>query len=477
MKSLSIPLIRNLIPSVTLNKINGTHLLKHLENVCEHIALVGRYTKGKSTRKRHISRHFRKVQMNKGEEKGSYTNRTIGRSKLFDQVDEQFNKAVVLLPEFGPSGIIRLLYALQKIKYEKKKRKKNNILKRIEYYLLQGSVNDTVYNFWSHLKINDTILLFRMFIKNNHFEPALLSKLMGQVMQNGHFCISSDVVLFLRSYHMYKCRIKRIRKWKRKEVSLSDDCHRKLLHIIVRNKFDLTHKEMCTFLSLFSLYGRILPFHERWEIYTKAIEYVERTQLAYSPRDIKNFILSLFRINAFLFDGACVPRNDGSPMRIPEAGTNFHVQTLSVMNPTLRKLFHLYNNHNTDVRVEDELRILETAIRSHYYHYDSLERILFHIKNNFAQLGLSDGVKFVRFVRKLRHAHSADGVLLHADACASNMETKFVLHMLDHILTNCTEVLKARYKYPPRKIRGVLSLDRLLGVAAEPHHKLTDLHP
>ncbi|ANQ08646.1 Uncharacterized protein PCOAH_00029920 [Plasmodium coatneyi] len=469
MKGLRIPLIRNLIPSVSLNKINGTHLLKHLENVCEHIALVGRYTKGKSTRRRHISKYIKRVDRNKGE--CIPTNGTIGRSKLFDQVDEQFNKAVVLLPELGPSGIIRLLHALQKIKYEKKKRKKNNILKRIEYYLLRGSVNDTLYNFWSHLRINDAILLFRMFIKNNHFEPALLYKLMGQVVHNRDFCIPSDVVLFLRSYHIYRCRIKRSPKWKWKEVSLSDDCQRKLLQIIVRNKFDLTHKEMCSFVSLFSIYGRVLPFHERWQIYTKSIEYVERTQLAYSPRDIKNIILSLFRINTFLFDGACVPRNnDGFSM-----GKNSHVERLSVVNPTLRKLFHLYNNHNTDVRVEDELRILERAVQSHYYNYDSLENIIFHIKNNLAQLGLSKGVKFVRLVRKLRNAHSADGVVL-TDASTSNTERKFVLHMLDQILSNCAEVFRARYKYPPRKIRAVLSLDRLAAVPGEPNHELTVLH-
>ncbi|GAB66897.1 hypothetical protein PCYB_102470, partial [Plasmodium cynomolgi strain B] len=463
MKSLPIPLIRNLIPSVTLNRINGTHLLKHLENVCEHIALVGRYTKGKSTRRgyisgqvsrqigrhtgrhssshvsSHTSRQLKKVERHKGE--GNSTKGTIRRSKLFDQVDEQFDKAVVLLPEFGPSGIIRLLYALQKIKYGKKKRKKNNILKRIEYYLLRDSVNDRVYNFWSHLKINDTILLFRMFIKNNYFEPALLCKLMGEVVYNEDFCISSDVVLFLRSYHIYRCRIKRIKKCKWKEISLSDDCLRKLLHIIVRNKFDHTHKEMCTFFSLFSIYGRILPFPERWEIYSKSIEYVEKTQLGYSPRDIKNFILSLFRINSFLFDGACVPGNDGSLMGVPQMGKKSHVESLSVVNPTLRKLFHLYNKHNTDVRVEDELRILESAVRSHYYHYDSLESILFHIKNNIAQLGLSNGVKFVRLVRKLRNAHSSDAVV-HTDACASNTDTKFVRHMLDHILTNCAEVFR-----------------------------------
>ncbi|EUD68291.1 hypothetical protein C922_01311 [Plasmodium inui San Antonio 1] len=479
MNTLPIPLIRNLIPSVTLNRINATHLLKHLENVCEHIALVGRYSKGKSTRRRQMSGQLKKVKRNRGE--GISTSGTLGRSKLFDQVDEQFDKAVVLLPEFGPSGIIRLLHALQRIKYERRKRKKNNFLKSIEYYLLRGSVNDRVYDFWSHLKINDTILLFRMFIKNDYFEPALICRLMGHVLHNSDFCLSSDVVLFLRSYHIYRCRIKRIRKWRWKEVSLSDDCQRKLLHIIIRNKFDLTHKEMCTFVCLFSIYGRVFPFPERWEIYSKSIERIENTQLAYSPREIKKFILSLFRINCFLFDGACVPRNDGSKMGVPQVGKappvgkDSHLEKLPLVNPTLRKLFHLYNNHNTDVRVEDELRVLESAVRSHYYHYDSLEMILFHIKNNIAQLGLSNGVKFVRLVRKLRNGHSADGVA-HTDACASDTEKEFVRHMLDQILTNCAAFFRARYKYPPQKIRSVLSLHRLAAVAGEPHHELTILH-
>ncbi|SCO67729.1 conserved Plasmodium protein, unknown function [Plasmodium vivax] len=504
MKGLPIRLIRNLLPSVTLNRINCTHLLKHLENVCEHMALVGRYTQGGSARRRVTSRHMKKVERNKGG--GTSTKETIGRSKLFDQVDEQLNKAVVLLPEFGPSGIIRLLYALQKIKDEKKKRKKKSVLKRIEYYLLRGSLNDSLYHFWSHLRINDAILLFRMFIKNSYFEPALLGKLIGEVVHNGEFCTSSDVVLFLRSYHFYRWKVKRIKRWRCREVSLSDDCLRKLFHLIVRNQFDLTHKEMCTFFCLFSIYGRVLPFDERWVIYSKAIQFVERTQLAYSPRQVKSFILSLFRVSSFLFDGAGVPQggSDSHVERLSEEGLSeeglseeslseeglseeslseegLSVEKLSeeclpVVKPTLRSLFHLYKSQNTDVRVEDELRILESALHSHYYHYDSLESILFHIKNNFAQLGLSNGLKFVRLVRKLRGVHLADGAV-HTEVCMSNTERKFVRHMLDHILSNCAEVFRARYRYPPRKVRGVLSLDRFAPVEGEPNHEITGLHP
>ncbi|GAW81387.1 hypothetical protein, conserved [Plasmodium gonderi] len=452
MKIFPISYIRNLIPSVSLNKINSTHLLKHLENVCEHISEVLSYNKGEIPKRQYCCRLLNRIEKKKKKKRKLVPiNGIIETNRLFEQVYVQLDKAIVQLAEFGPSGIVRLLRAMQKIRYydkRRKRRKRRNILKCIEYYILQSSVNDKVYNFWNYIKLNDMVLLYKMFIMNNYFSAKLLNKLMFEIIQKSDLCLSSDIIIFLCSYHIYKKKIKWMKKYRKNEITISSHCLSKLFSVIMRNNFDLTNKEMSNFVSFYSIYGSIIPLKQRVELYNKSIEYIDKTQLTYSPVHIKNFILSLFRINSFFFDKKYSTKFDELP------NAHFHMNIICKRNQMLVKLFQLYNSSNTHANVEEELRILQSALRNHYYDYDSLEVILFHIKINISHLTLKNRIKFMLLILKLKNVYTNDETC--RNAYISSTKMKFIHLMLDYILTECSaSFVRVKYKFPPWKFRGL----------------------
>ncbi|KAI4837807.1 hypothetical protein MKS88_003224 [Plasmodium brasilianum] len=443
MRKISRLLVRKLNPSVNLNRINSAHLLKHLENVCEHIFEVGRYNIQKPLRPGYYNRLLH------GKEKGTGRKRKVNyivnnverNNKLFQQVYQYFDKAKVLLPEFGPTGILRLLYALLKIRnfdFEKNKRKKATILKYIEYYILRSSIHDEIYNFWKHITLNDIVLLFKMFIKNNYFSYELINKLINEVINNVKYSVPSDLVIFLCTYHVYKSKIK-FKRYKIREVCLSENSLKMFYKNVIRNNsFDITNKEMCNFITLFSLYGKNIPLNERVEIYKKSVAHIKKTKFTYSPDHVKNFIISFFRIHNFI------------------QKTSYHnsstCSNVNTPNEFLKILFELYNKRNIDVKVEEELYILDKSLKNCYYDYDSLDNIIFNIKNNISHLNNKNKIKFINLVAKLRNVYNTgeQGITL------ITSKTKFIDVMLRQILSDCVSFINMKYKLVPWSFRHVL---------------------
>ncbi|CRG97949.1 conserved Plasmodium protein, unknown function [Plasmodium gallinaceum] len=435
MNDFSILFIRKLVPCVSLNKINSVYLLKHLENVCEHIFQENKYNV-----KKPIKNCFSNVFLKKkGKKKKKITNSVISTersNKIFRQVYQYFDKATVLLPELGPNGILRLLYALLKVKnFERNKAKKITVLKYIEYYILRSSINDEIFNFWKHFTINDAVLLFKMFIMNDYFSYDLLNTLTNKIIDNIKCSVPSDIVIFLSAYHTYKQKIK-YKRYKIKEIFLTYNSL-KILYNEVVNNFDLTNKEICNFIMFYSLYGKSISLDEKIMIYFKVVQHIEKTMLIYSPEQIKNLIISLFRIHNFTFDNT-----------FNENIYKCYDKTLT--NEILKKLFKLYNYRNIDVKIEDELNILDQSLKNKYYDYNSLEDMIFNIKNNISNLKNKNQIKYINLVIKLLNVYRNENNI-HISS-----QKKFNYFMLRHILSESLSFFNLKYKFLPWNLMHIV---------------------
>ncbi|CRH00494.1 conserved Plasmodium protein, unknown function [Plasmodium relictum] len=435
MSNFSILFIQKLVPSVSLNKINSIYLLKHLENVCEHIFQENKYNIRKSLRIR-----FSNILLKKKEKKKrkimNCTMTIKGNNKIFQQVYQYIDKAIVLLPELGPNGILRLLYALLKIKnFERSKRKKIIILKYIEYYLLRSSVNDGMLNFWKYVTMNDSVLFFKMFVMNDYFSYDLLNTLMNKIINNIKHLVSSDIVLFLSAYHTYKKKIK-FKRYKKKEIFLNDNSLNILYKEIINN-FNLTNKEICNFITFYSLYGKSISLNEKIVIYFKVVKHIEKNVLIYSPEQIKNLIISLFRIQNFTFNNS------------------FNENINKLNNKTFdseifKKLFILYNNRNIDVKIEDELNLLNQSLKNNYYDYDSLENIIFNIKNNISNLKNRNQIKYINLLMKLLDIYRNENKV------HISLQKRFNDFMLRQILSESLSFFNLKYKFLPWNLRRIV---------------------
>ncbi|SBS84432.1 conserved Plasmodium protein, unknown function [Plasmodium ovale] len=453
MTNISGLIVKKLVPVVGFNKINSVHLLKNVENVCEHIFEVSRYSVQRTRNKPHCNGLIKRMELRrepgkacrKERIKGNYMSHRLKRSnemfsgnKMFRKVYQYMDKAIVLLPEFGPSGILRLLYAMLKIKnFEKSKRRKMAILKYIEYYLLKISVNDETYDFWKYVTMNDLVLLFKMFILNDYFSHDLLSTLVQKIVKSAVYVIPTDSIIFLWAYHIYKQK-KKPKRYIMREVVIPQKCILTLCKNVVNN-FDFTNKDMSRFMFFYSSYGCIMSSQEQVEIYTKSFTHMKKMALAYSPEQVKRFLLSLFRIRNFAIR-SCT-----------DVG-NYYYQHVNTWSELVKKLFELYNKRNMDIGAEGELHILSTSLRNGYYDYDSLENILFNIKNNISHLRSRKQIKFINAVIKMRKVHIRGGDIVDVSA----QKIPFIDCMLRQILNDSISFINQKFKFVPWKFRNVL---------------------
>ncbi|VWU50904.1 conserved protein, unknown function [Hepatocystis sp. ex Piliocolobus tephrosceles] len=453
MNKISSLFVKNLASSVSLNKINSTHLLKLIENVCEHIFEISKYQiNNKQLHK--ISNHpnillkRKERQIVKKKKKKNYVinYNTENSNKLFQQIYQYIDKAIVLLPEFGPNGLLRLLYAILKIqKFEKNKRRKIVTFKYIEYYLLQHSVNDKIYNFWKNATTNDTILLFKMFVLNNYFSYELLSMLVQKIINNIKYAICSDLILFLNAYHIYIKRKKKIQNYKLKEVSLPLHFLTLMYENIVNSIYLISNKELCNFIVVYSIYGKNnTMLNQRVEIYKKLVTYIEKTIFAYSPEQLITIIISFFKIYNFTFEKN---NNDNSSI----TSNNNKINQLH-HNNFLKQFFNTYNNENIDVRIKRQLEVLDTSIKNNYYDYDTLEYILFNIKNNISNLSDKNKIKFIKLVIKLRNVYNINEII---KLSVPEYKIKFIICMLTQILNDSISFLNFKYKILPWNFKTV----------------------
>ncbi|SOV74412.1 conserved Plasmodium protein, unknown function [Plasmodium sp. gorilla clade G3] len=471
MKSLSLLFVRRLIPCVSLNKINSVYLLKHLENVCEHIWVVGKYSPQKCLRRGLNSNKMKKKKKRNNEIKMSKINnrRSIkeeenigtyidGENKIYNDVYNYFNKSIVLLHEFGPSGILRLLYSLLKIKdYEEKymKRKRIYYLKYIEYYILNICINDKIYNFWKYVTFNDTVLMFKMFIKNDYFSYELLNTLYNEINKNMDYSISSDLIVFLYAYNIYK---KRIRKKKYFNVGKEICVPNTFLIMIYKkivNNLNLSNKEITQFIIFFSIYGYNIPLEEKIYIYNKCIKYIEETIYMYSSNQLKYIITSFFKIYNFIY-----PKNSINCMEQ-------HNRNLFTFHCFINKLFFVYNERNIDIEVNDEYNILHIAVKNNYYNYECLEYILFNIKKYLSHMNTTRQIKFIKLLKKIRHVYNKELDYTTKNnnniTCSSSIShlvkynTTFKNNMIQQILNETILHVNMKYKKNiPRKIKRLL---------------------
>ncbi|SOV21375.1 conserved Plasmodium protein, unknown function [Plasmodium sp. DRC-Itaito] len=469
MKSLSLLFVRKLMPCVSLNKINSVYLLKHLENVCEHIWVVGKCRPQKLLRRELNSNKMKKknkkknneIRMNKinnlssiKEEENMRTH-IDGENKIYNDVYNYFNKSIVLLHEFGPSGILRLLYSLLKIKgYEEKymKRKRIYYLKYIEYYILNICINDKIYNFWKYVTFNDTVLMFKMFIKNDFFSYKLLNKLYNEINKNMDYSISSDLIIFLYAYNIYKKRIRKKKLYYNvgKEICIPNTFFI-MIYKKILNNLNLSNKEITQFIIFFSIYGYNIPLEEKIFIYNKCIKYIEQTINNYSPNQLKYIITSFFKIYNFTY-----PKNAINYMEQ-------HNTNLFTFHNFINKLFFVYNQHNIDTEVDDEYNILHIAVENNYYNYECLEYILFNIKKHVPHMNTPRQIKFIKLLKKIKHVYNKELALTNTNnnniTCSNsvfhyvNNNTTFKYNMIRQVLNETILHVNMKYKnipIPPR---------------------------
>ncbi|SPJ09016.1 conserved Plasmodium protein, unknown function [Plasmodium sp. DRC-Itaito] len=489
MKSLSLLFVRRLIPCVSLNKINSVYLLKHLENVCEHIWIVGKYSPQKLLRRGLYSNKMKKKKNNKEikmskmsnmnkmnkmskmnkmnkinnseniKEEENMRTHIDGENKIYNDVYKYFNKSIVLLHEFGPSGILRLLYSLLKIKgYDEKymKRKRIYYLKYIEYYILNICINDKIYNFWKYVTFNDTVLMFKMFIKNDYFSYKLLNTLYNEIKKNLDYSISSDLIVFLYAYNIYK---KRIRKKKYYNVGKEICVPNTFLIVIykkIMNNLNLSNKEITQFIIFFSIYGYNIPLEEKIYIYNKCIKYIEQTIYMYSSNQLKYIITSFFKIYNFIY----TKKNTINCMEQQN-------KNLVTFHNFINKLFIVYNERNIDTHVDDEYNILHIAVKNNYYNYECLEYILFNIKKYVSHMNTTRQIKFIELLKKIRDVYNKE----HDEhktknnnniTCSNSISnlvkynTTFKNSMIQQILRETILHVNMIYKNIPRKIKRLL---------------------
>ncbi|SOS77100.1 conserved Plasmodium protein, unknown function [Plasmodium sp. gorilla clade G1] len=469
MKRLSLLFVRRLMPCVSLNKINSVYLLKHLENVCEHICIVGKYSPPKLLRRGLHGNKMKKKKQNKEKimnkinnginiREGEYTRTHIdGENRIYNDVYNYFNKSIVLLHEFGPIGILRLLYSLLKIKdYEEKymKRKRIYYLKYIEYYILNISINDKIYNFWKYVTFNDTVLMFKMFIKNDYFSYELLNTLYNEIKKNMDYSITSDLIVFLYAYNIYKKRRKKKIYYNvGKEICVPNTFLIMIYKKIMKN-LNLSNKEITQFIIFFSIYGYNIPLEEKIYIYNKCIKYIEQTIYMYSSNQLKYIITSFFKIYNFIY---------------AENNINYMEQqnrNLFTFHSFINKLFVVYNERNIDTQANDEYHILHIAVKNNYYNYESLEYILFNIKKYLSHMNTTRQIKFIQLLKKISYVYNKE--LEHTNknnnnitcnASISNIvkyNTTFKNNMIQQILNETILHVNMKYKNIPRKIKKLL---------------------
>ncbi|CAD2110128.1 hypothetical protein YYG_02257 [Plasmodium vinckei petteri] len=446
MNTISSMLVQKLTPSVNLKRISSAHLLKHFENVCEHIFDICKYKLVKPGERKRYHNDLLKIKKNNGHrsELSKYKRRRdpifdkINQNEIFKQVYQLMDKAVVLLPEFNPQDVLRLLYRMLKIKmFDKNKKRRKKILKYIECYILEQNILknkcNNMDNFWEGININDIVILFKLFILNDYYPYNLLKLLIENILKNINHMIPSDLVLFLNSYHIYLKKKKKINRYTTKEIKIQND-YLQQIYKNITNNLDLTNKEVSHFV-LFCLFEKHdIILNNQVEIYNKLMRHIKRTICIYSPVQIRSFLFYFFTINNRISKENKINNSD--------------IYNKDIFIPFLQCLFKQYNKRCIDIKIEDELHILNVSLKNDYYDYTSLENIIFNIKNNISHLNNNKNIiKFINLILRFRNANKTSFV--------QNDQVQFVNYMLNQVIIDCTNFIQFKYKYIPWKFRHI----------------------
>lgn len=354
MNTISSMLVQKLTPSVNLKRISSPHLLKHFENVCEHIFDIWKYKIVKSGGKKKYHNDLMKIKKNvRVRIELSKYNRTrnnifdkISQNEIFKQVYKLMDKAMVLLPEFSPQDILRLLYGMLKIKiFDKNKKRRKKVLKYLEYYILEQNILknkcDNVDIFWKNININDMVMLFKLFVLNDCYSYNLLKLLIENILKNIDLMIPSDLVLFLNSYHIYLKKKKKINRYNLREIKIQNDYLQQIYKNIINN-LNLTNKEVSQFVLFSSIDKNGIILNNKIEIYTKLMDHIEKTIYIYSPKQIRSFLFYFFTIHNRMLKRNKINNSDEYNM---DKFVSF-----------VQCLFKQYNKRSIDIKIEDELQ-------------------------------------------------------------------------------------------------------------------------
>ncbi|SCM23239.1 conserved Plasmodium protein, unknown function [Plasmodium chabaudi adami] len=446
MNTISSMLVQKLTPSVNLKKISSGHLLKHFENVCEHIFDICKYKIVKPGERKKYYNNLLKIKKNNEfrSELSKYKRRRdpicdkINKNEIFKQVYQLMDKAMVLLPEFSPQDVLRLLYGMLKIKmFDKNKKRRKKLLKYIECYILEQNILknkcNNVENLWENISINDVVILFKLLILNDCYSYNVLKLLIENILKNINHMIPSDLVLFLNSYHIYLKKKKKINRYTTKEIKIQND-YLQQIYKNITNNLDLTNKEVSHFV-LFCLFEKnYIILNNQIEMYDKLMKHISRTISIYSPVQIRSFLFYFFTINNRMLKESKINNSD--------------IYNKDKFIPFLQSLFKQYNKRCIDIKVEDELHILNMSLKNDYYDYTSLENIIFNIKNNISHLNNNKHIiKFINLILKFKNANKTNFI--------QNDQVQFVNYMLNQVIVDCTNFIQYQYKYIPWKYRHI----------------------
>ncbi|CDU19515.1 conserved protein, unknown function [Plasmodium yoelii] len=446
MNTISSMLVQKLTPSVNLKRISSGHLLKHFENVCEHIFDICKYKIVKSGGNKKYHNKMMKIKKNvRVRIESSKYNRIrdksfdkIDKNEIFKQVYKFMDKSMVLLPEFSSQDMLRLLYGILKIKvFDKNKKRRKKVLKYIEYYILEQNILknkcDNVDNFWKNISINDMIMLFKLFVLNDCYSYNLLKLLIENILKNIDLMIPSDLVLFLNSYHIYLKKKKKINRYNLREIKIQNGYLQQIYKNIINN-LNLTNKEISQFVLFLSIEKNYIILNNKIEIYTKLMDHIEKTIYMYSPKQIRSFLLYFFTIHNRMLK---INKFNNSDKYNTDKFVSF-----------MQCLFKQYNKRSIDIKIEEELHILNISLKNNYYDYTSLENIIFNIKNNISHLSNNQNIiKFINLILKFRNVNKSHFI--------QNDEMQFVNYMINQVIIDCTNFIQLKYKYIPWKFKHI----------------------
>ncbi|CAD2098951.1 conserved Plasmodium protein, unknown function [Plasmodium vinckei brucechwatti] len=465
MNTISSMLVQKLTPSVNLKRISSAHLLKHFENVCEHIFDICKYKIVKPGERKRYHNNLLKIkkynelrsELSKYKRRRDPIYDKINHNEIFKQIYQLMDKAMVLLPEFSPQDVLRLLYGMLKIKmYDKNKKRRKKILKYIECYILEQNILknkcNNMDNFWEGININDIVILFKLLILNDCYSYNLLKLLIENILKNINHMIPSDLVLFLNSYHIYLKKKKKIKRYTTKEIKIQNDYLQQIYKNIINN-LDLTNKEVSHFV-LFCLFEKDdIILNNQVEIYTQLMRHIKRTICIYSPVQIRSFLFYFFTIN--------------NRMTKENKINNSNIYNKDKFIPFLQCLFKQYNKRCIDIKIEDELHILNVSLKNDYYDYTSLENIIFNIKNNISHLNNNKNIiKFINLILRFRNVNKT--------SFAQNDQVQFVNYMLNQVIIDCVNFIQFKYKYIPWKIKHIFIKHNIYEFLEEDSKKRTN---